>query len=374
MRPWLFLASLGLSCAFVVVDPATAQTYKVTDLGNLPGYQSISPTGINEAGDVTGTVVTSPDPFPVSQAFLYHDGKLETIDGANSMGSAISGGTRKRSWPDEEERTKLRVTGSMPSLQNEDHAFLYEDHFVRDLGTLPGGTQSIGSAVNSFGDVAGEANDANNKFVAVLFKHGNVINLGTLPDGYAAGALGINNLGDVTGSSEGPAPSFDQHAFLYHHGEMFDLGKLPGADDSEGFAINDFLQVTGLSFSDNLALEHAFLWSKGKLIDLGTLPNSVNSIPGGINDWGEVVGESDTSLANFQGTSRAFFYSDRHMYDLNDMIPANSGWVLNTASDINNRGQITGNGTFQGVYSAYLLTPDCNDSKKSDCDFCRHYR
>jgi hypothetical protein len=34
--------------------------------------------------------------------------------------------------------------------------------------------------------------------------------------------------------------------------------------------------------------------------------------------------------------------------DLNTLLPANSGWVLNVARGINNKGQIVGTGTING--------------------------
>src|SRR5262249_19822311 len=46
------------------------------------------------------------------------------------------------------------------------------------------------------------------------------------------------------------------------------------------------------------------------------------------------------------------------MTDLNQLIPPDSGWVLVSASAINESGQIVGYGYFQGGPSrAYLLTP-----------------
>jgi probable HAF family extracellular repeat protein len=378
MRPWLFLASLGLSCAFVIVDPATAQTYTVTDLGILPGYQFITPNGINESGDVTGSVLTyfapdSPPGVPVTQAFLYHDGKLVPIDGTGSIGYGITGDTRKGPWPEDEEKRKLRIAGVTLSAARSNHAFLYEDHFLRDLGVLPGGSFSAGYAVNSSGEVAGQSEDAQGVYVAVLFRHGNIINLGTLEGGSGSSGLGINNLGDVTGVSYMPGPAFNNHAFLYHQGKMIDLGTLPGATVSTGVAVNDSLQATGTANSINFEFQHAFLWSKGKMIDLGTLANGFTSAASGINAWGQIVGQSEIAVPN--GTSLdAFLYSDGHMYDLNDMIPPNSGWLLNNASAINDRGDITGSGSFNGTPAAFLLTLDCNDSKNRDCDLCRHHR
>jgi len=45
--------------------------------------------------------------------------------------------------------------------------------------------------------------------------------------------------------------------------------------------------------------------------------------------------------------------------DLNDLLPAGSGWVLRTATGINEAGQIVGEGTLRGQRDgrAYLLTP-----------------
>jgi hypothetical protein len=45
------------------------------------------------------------------------------------------------------------------------------------------------------------------------------------------------------------------------------------------------------------------------------------------------------------------------MLDLNSLIPANSGWVLQFANGINDQGQIVGEGTLNGQAEGFLLTP-----------------
>jgi hypothetical protein len=45
------------------------------------------------------------------------------------------------------------------------------------------------------------------------------------------------------------------------------------------------------------------------------------------------------------------------MLDLNDLIPAGSGFTLQAARGINDAGQIAGFGTFDGATHAFLLTP-----------------
>jgi probable HAF family extracellular repeat protein len=45
------------------------------------------------------------------------------------------------------------------------------------------------------------------------------------------------------------------------------------------------------------------------------------------------------------------------MTDLNSLIPAGSGWVLDGATAVNDAGQIAGYGTINGAAHAFLLTP-----------------
>jgi len=45
------------------------------------------------------------------------------------------------------------------------------------------------------------------------------------------------------------------------------------------------------------------------------------------------------------------------MQDLNNMIPAGTGWVLQAGAAINDAGQIAGSGTLNGKSHAFLLTP-----------------
>jgi probable HAF family extracellular repeat protein len=45
------------------------------------------------------------------------------------------------------------------------------------------------------------------------------------------------------------------------------------------------------------------------------------------------------------------------MIELNKLLPPNSGWKLQYANAINNKGQIVGYGTFQGQTRAFLLKP-----------------
>jgi probable HAF family extracellular repeat protein len=375
MRLWSFVSALALSCAFAT---ATAQTYTVTELGLLPNYPYAfaNPTAINDAGQVTGYDVSyfvGPPGVPIPEAFLYSDGEMTAIAGEYSNGYGITGDRRENAGYGDEERRKLRVVGSARFSQSTPpHAFLYEDHLLRDLGTLPGGSESGANAINSLGEIVGSSYNADGITEAFLYRHGNMMSLGYLPGGTGSSAAGINNQGDIVGSVY--MPELINQAFLYHDGKMISLGTLPGATGSDATAVNDAGEIVGRSYSSNFQFEHAFLWRKGKMIDLGVLFNGSISEANGINKWGQVVGSSGPIFSSTGNSGAAFLYSDGKLRNLNDMIPANSGWVLLDAAAINNRGQIVGTGLLNGEGAAFLLSPDCRDSRNKDCDYCRHER
>ena len=119
--------------------------------------------------------------------------------------------------------------------------------------------------------------------------------------------------------------------------------------------INNSGQIVGVSGGE------PFLYSDGVMQDLGTLPGASYSEANAINNSGTVVGYSD-----FQDGSHAFVYSGGVMQDLNSLIDPNSGWTLNTATAINDSGQIvgdgvlaidTGGGIIEDFDTAFLLTP-----------------
>ncbi|MBX3183606.1 MAG: hypothetical protein KIT72_05740 [Polyangiaceae bacterium] len=71
-----------------------------------------------------------------------------------------------------------------------------------------------------------------------------------------------------------------------------------------------------------------------------------------ITDQGWVVGQVEqiAGLAN-----RAVLWRDGVISDLNDYLPAGSGWVLTSAVDVNSRGDIVGRGTLNGTSRPFAL-------------------
>jgi probable HAF family extracellular repeat protein len=167
-------------------------------------------------------------------------------------------------------------------------------------------------------------------------------------------ALGINNKGQIVGYSP---TSTTVHAVLWNNGSIKDLGTLPGGNSSKALGINRQGQVVGWS-DDRNAMKRAVLWENDAIKDLRLLDGNA-TIATSINNLGTVVGYSFTILAgsSIEKPQYAFVWKNGMMRNLNRLLPANSGWELNTARAINNRGQIVGEGKYNGQQSAYLLTP-----------------
>ncbi len=73
------------------------------------------------------------------------------------------------------------------------------------------------------------------------------------------------------------------------------------------------------------------------------------------NNRPELVGASEVYGSTHP---RAFVYNpDQGMRDLNSLIPAGTGWVLEVAFDIDYRGRIVGKGTLNGQTRGFILIP-----------------
>jgi len=119
-------------------------------------------------------------------------------------------------------------------------------------------------------------------------------------------------------------------------------------------AVNDSGQVVGSSLSG------PFLWTPS--IPNGTTgsftilaPVNTNSKSEAINARGQVIGTFDTGSKDASGYAiyHAFVWNPSvsngtagAFTDLNSTLPAGSGWTLTRAHDINNAGQIVGEGTY----------------------------
>ena len=181
------------------------------------------------------------------------------------------------------------------------------------------------------------------------------IDLGTLGATYTSSdASAMNASGQVVGTSSTAVSGYN-HAFLWQNGVMTDLGILAGAARSVAGDINDSGQIVGGSSGtvNNTNWSHAVLWQNGIMTDLGTLGGeAVAPRPS------TTTARSSAYSKTAAGDYRSFVWEDGVMYDLNALLPANSGWVTQAlyGIDINDNGQIAGTGLFNGVQRAFLIS------------------
>jgi probable HAF family extracellular repeat protein len=135
---------------------------------------------------------------------------------------------------------------------------------------------------------------------------------------------------------------------------MIDLGVLGGdANQSEARAISDSGLIVGTSTTPNNSV-HAFLWQDGVMTDLGSLTDYA-SWGYGVNNAAQVVGQYSDGVFGHP----YLWDATNGMRDLNSLLePASgAGWTLYTVNDINNVGQIVGQGRHNGEVRAFVLTP-----------------
>lgn len=181
-------------------------------------------TGINDAGQVTGTAATTAIGGPQS-GWIYSGGTTTYFapdfpDSGENFANAINAngvvvGT-------------FSYGGHWSNPDREAFTFtLPGDGVLRGRGTL-GGTISEGEDINDAGDFVGwSTNYEGNAELALMYttRYG-MQDLGSL-GGTSSRAHGLNNLGWVVGMSDiGDADGFDYHAFLYREHGMTDLNSL----------------------------------------------------------------------------------------------------------------------------------------------------
>jgi probable HAF family extracellular repeat protein len=106
------------------------------------------------------------------------------------------------------------------------------DFRVTDLGTLPSGSygpNSLAWGINAAGQVVGDSGSSNGNQHAFLYSNGAMTDLGTLGGNPYSFAFAINASGQIVGESGPFAGSPANQALLYSNGTMTGLGTLGGS-------------------------------------------------------------------------------------------------------------------------------------------------
>jgi len=325
---WASIGAVVAVCfACVTAAPALATTYSITDLGNL-GYPTARGAGINESGQVAGTsylaqrveynVGCPPRHRPCfvhpEHPFLWSEGKITDL---GTLGSGLFA-----------EGTAINNVGEVAGFSNlkngERHAFVFHNGKLTDLGAT--GRESRAFAINDSGVVAGSASIPGEGHTdAVIWTNGKLTDLGLLPGegGIFTDASGINNSNEVVGSGDNKESM--ERAFLWRNGTMTDIGTL-GGPQAAATAINNAGQVVGFAQTSTDA-DRGFIFQNGKMTDLG-----LEIFPNAISNGGVIVGQG--------GCGNAVILSGGVCSNLQNLIPANSGYELQKAVGVNNKGQV----------------------------------
>ncbi len=328
----------GLAIAALLVLPALPATaqYQITDLG-----VDVAPHSISLDGSVAGAHGVG-----TTRAFLY-----TWATGIQDLSAGIVANAVNAAG-----QTVGNTAGG---------AFLY---------TRGGGMQQwsgrSANAVNQSGIIAGSQAMPNpyggtaKPYAPALYQNGGwrvldvarVYSRGRRKGVYADvfSLLDVNELGYAVGTHRRTGLS-GSSAFMTEPSfrKVIDL-QIPGG--GSGTAINNLNHVVGTS-----GASHAYLYDGANVIDLGTLKGGLRSSAADINDSDIVVGSawlSKTLSSLYQPDQyHAFIWQKGSMNDLNDLIPANTGWTLTAATAISPTGRIVGTGLLGGKVHGFLLTP-----------------
>jgi probable HAF family extracellular repeat protein len=312
---------------------AAAPRYAITGLGLFGGTASCA-YSINNLGQVA-VGVNAASAYP---AYIWQNGVVSSL-GTN--------------WREEVRiNNNGQVVGTGPGPYDFSHAMIWQNGSFTDLGTLgPDDYQmSWGYDINDSGVAVGESFAVIDGDVfqdAFVWKNGVMQELNS--DWLYSEAYGINNLGQIVGVYA-TSESRVGHAFVWDNGVVTTLPTL-GGSYAEASEINDIGQVIGRSTTSTGKM-HVCLWQDGSVLDLGTLMDG-DIHPRSINNHGQIVG-----YESYNTGSKSFFWDGGVLTDLNDLIPADSGWSLAGAESINDAGLIVGTGKNpSGQWEAFLLTP-----------------
>jgi probable HAF family extracellular repeat protein len=360
-----------------------AQTsYKVTDLGlnhstdnfsmvmglNNQGWAENMDGVVNPPIKSTSTTVASGRAvigiygLNIDLGTLGGDNSWTNYGGINDRGEAV--GMAETSVPDPNGED-MCAFGTKKTCR----PFLWRHGHIMALPLL-GGNNGQAAAINNHGQIVGvsettvpdpgcpPSKQPGTTILPVMWERGEVRALPTLPDEPDGFVQGLNDKGQAVGST-GTCTTFAIHAVLWEDDTATPLKDFGPTGDA-AYAINDHGQIVGYVTSPDRSTIFPVVWEKGGVTftAIPILPGDGAAFATGINNRGQVVG----STFNSQGWSRGFIWQDGVVTDLNSLISEDSNLFIIAASNINERGQISGmatvmSGPDEGKIHAILLSP-----------------
>ncbi|HKF49149.1 MAG TPA: hypothetical protein VKB38_17455 [Terracidiphilus sp.] len=374
---WLVLAAtIVLACssnAFAQRSYTIADQGALTETNNFGMVMGLNNEGWTENMDGLG----KPPVLSLSTSVLSGRAVMN-INGVN-IDLGTLGGESENSWTnygginDRGEAVGMSET-PVPDPDGEDfcgfhtqktcRGFYWRDGHIFGLPTL-GGNNAQAAAINNRGQIVGISETGaqdpgcpTNKIISpTLWERGEVRPLPTVDKDTIGFVQGINDRGQAVGST-GSCGNLAVHAVLWEDHTAVELKGLNGNTGNAAYAINDHGQAAGYVTSADRSTIVPSIWHDNGLTTLPILPGDGAAFATGINNRGQVVGSTFKSGS----WSHGFIGQDGVVTDLNTLIPEDSNLCIVAASNINERGQVSGmatvvSGPDMGKVHAILLTP-----------------
>ena len=232
------------------------QNGKMLDLGTLGGSDA-NAFIVNDLGQVTGWSLTNDTPNPVTgiptlHPFFWQAGKMIDI------------GTLGGTWASPNWLNNAGQVVGQSNLKGDtfSHPFLWQMGKLRDLGTL-GGTFGTAISISEVGEVVGWSSTTGDQVVhAFRWTHAGMIDLGVLPGKLCSVAYAVNSIGQIVGDADTDCNQGNASAFLWENGSLIDLNTFvsptSGAHLTFALSINERGEIAALGLLPN-ADQHAFL-------------------------------------------------------------------------------------------------------------------
>ena len=314
-----------------------APLYQMVDLGTLGGTFAAA-SHINDSGTITGN---SKDASGNEYAFVYANGQMASLGTDNGLVPLAR---------------NINASGQIEGNLSNGDLFVWSNGTFTDIPLPAGDSHCRGNGFNDSGEITGQITVSTGQILAFLYNPangGSFTTIGTMGGKSTDFSYGssINDSGQIEGDSIN-SNGLD-HAFIWTNGSFQDLGTF-GGPASSGVKINNQGHASGTSQTPGDASSDLFFYNGTTMIDGGTLGGDFANA-NDMNDNDEIVG---SSYLSDNTTEDAFVYLGSKMYDLNNLVPPDSGWTFTAATGVNNSGDIVADAVdANGDEHAFLLTP-----------------
>ena len=308
--------------------PTNPPTYHVAELPLPANINAGAVTGgevvaLNDLGQAAGNAFAG----TASQALRWNSGTNQMLAALPAQSSRARG---------------MNASGKVVG-ESGASAVIWQATTPAALSTPAGETSATAADIDDAGAIIGTSTNAVG--VPHLVTWSGVAGAPVIQGAEPATGVARRNNGDLVGDGPRETGSPEVGALYFDGAEWRHL--LVGQTISS--AVNGSGTVCGSEIeTQGTPQTRAWKATVGTLTYLPHLGASTNSTAEDLNNSGDVVGISQNRAVLWRGTT---------VIDLNTRIAPGSGWVLQKATAINNRGQIAGVGIRNGQPRIFLLSP-----------------